>query len=170
MRHRFQELKPIVQGFELLVPVLWEKVEEKGSPAPLFLPSNPDELSNNNLYTETNLVIPTIVYYDCEAVLSKSLQYNDVKEAIDSQLDGLNRNKALGLLPKTIQQLTEPKYDLNTWEGIKLYRNKLLVESDWTQLPDAVADKDAWANYRKKLRDLPQEFELPYQVVFPKKP
>ena len=37
-------------------------------------------------------------------------------------------------------------------------RDRLLAESDWTQVPDAVnagADQDAWAAYRQQLRQLP---------------
>ena len=34
-------------------------------------------------------------------------------------------------------------------------RNRLLAESDWTQLPDAPVDATAWAEYRQELRDAP---------------
>lgn len=33
-------------------------------------------------------------------------------------------------------------------------RDRLLRESDWTQLPDAPVDQQRWAVYRKQLRDL----------------
>lgn len=33
-------------------------------------------------------------------------------------------------------------------------RDRLLVASDWTQLPDAPVDRDAWAIYRQQLRNL----------------
>jgi hypothetical protein len=74
------------------------------------------------------------------------------------------------LLPKTIDILTKPKYDLSTWGGVKAYREQLLKESDWTQLPDASANKEEWAEYRQKLRDLPELFDDPNSVVFPAKP
>lgn len=39
---------------------------------------------------------------------------------------------------------------------IRNERNKLLNESDWTQLPDTkVKDPVAWLEYRQELRDLP---------------
>ena len=38
---------------------------------------------------------------------------------------------------------------------LRAQRNLLLQNTDWTQLPDAVCNKDAWASYRQKLRDLP---------------
>jgi hypothetical protein len=33
-------------------------------------------------------------------------------------------------------------------------RNQLLLDSDWTQLPDAPADASAWKTYRQQLRAL----------------
>lgn len=41
-------------------------------------------------------------------------------------------------------------------------RNKLLRNSDWTQLPDVpLATKEAWAVYRQALRDLPNHVKWP---------
>lgn len=40
-------------------------------------------------------------------------------------------------------------------------RDRKLVECDWTQLPDATADKAAWAAYRQALRDLPSHQNWP---------
>ena len=56
------------------------------------------------------------------------------------------------------------------WEQIKLWRNAKLAESDWTQLPDAPVDKEAWANYRQALRDLPAQGGLADEAVFPVAP
>lgn len=49
-------------------------------------------------------------------------------------------------------------------------RNKRLRNSDWTQIPDAPVDKAAWAEYRQKLRDLPQNTTDPTNVTWPEKP
>lgn len=48
-------------------------------------------------------------------------------------------------------------------------RNVLLAGSDWTQLPDAPADKTAWAEYRQQLRDLPNDPAWP-NANFPDPP
>jgi len=56
------------------------------------------------------------------------------------------------------------------WEQIKLWRNSELAISDWTQLPDSPADKEAWAEYRQALRDLPAQGGLAEDAVFPVKP
>lgn len=39
---------------------------------------------------------------------------------------------------------------------LRRQRNAFLSESDWTQLPDAPVDRNAWAQYRQALRDLPE--------------
>lgn len=55
-------------------------------------------------------------------------------------------------------------------ERMRLYRNRLLAESDWAVLPDSPADKDAWALYRQSLRDFPESW-VPSEIVeFPDAP
>lgn len=36
---------------------------------------------------------------------------------------------------------------------VRSLRNRLLSESDWTQLADVSVDSEAWATYRQELRD-----------------
>ena len=45
------------------------------------------------------------------------------------------------------------------------YRNQLLTASDWTQLPDAPVDREAWAAYRQALRDLPNNVNWPNLIA-----
>ena len=49
-------------------------------------------------------------------------------------------------------------------------RNRLLSESDWTQVADAPVDKAAWAAYRQALRDVPQQAGFPVTITWPEKP
>lgn len=65
-----------------------------------------------------------------------------------------------------------PKYLL---QELRVKRNKLLVESDWTQFRDVVlADDEAWKTYRQALRDLPSQVEPKLNEdmdsLFPTKP
>ena len=49
-----------------------------------------------------------------------------------------------------------------SWEGIRMIRNYLLADCDWTQMPDADIDADTkamWTKYRAKLRSLPQDYD-----------
>lgn len=55
--------------------------------------------------------------------------------------------------------------------SVRLTRNQLLAETDWTQakdVPDAVSAK--WAPYRQALRDVPQQAGFPDNVTWPTKP
>ena len=52
------------------------------------------------------------------------------------------------------------------WQQIRSWRNRQLVLSDWTQLPDAPADSSEWASYRQQLRDIddtqsPDDYQPP---------
>lgn len=60
-------------------------------------------------------------------------------------------------------------YDQKAKE-IRVQRNQLLVESDWTQVSDAPVDKQAWATYRQELRDITTQEGFPFEVIFPVKP
>jgi len=50
------------------------------------------------------------------------------------------------------------------------HRDRLLAESDWTQLPDSSADKQAWADYRQALRDFPSTWVPGPIATFPTSP
>ena len=58
-----------------------------------------------------------------------------------------------------------------TWEQIKAQRNELLRQCDWTVLPDSpVSNQSDWLTYRQALRDIPQDFATPEEVVWPTLP
>ena len=55
----------------------------------------------------------------------------------------------------TIEELEAVKLELDK-EYVRNLRNRLLIESDWTQNRDVVLSNDAeWKIYRQNLRDLP---------------
>jgi hypothetical protein len=56
------------------------------------------------------------------------------------------------------------------FERMRLHRDRLLKESDWTQLPDSPVDREAWATYRQQLRDFPSTWAPGPTAEFPKPP
>ena len=56
------------------------------------------------------------------------------------------------------------------WAQVRVERDRLLAASDWTQVADAPVDAEVWADYRQALRDVPQDFASPDEVVFPAVP
>lgn len=53
---------------------------------------------------------------------------------------------------------------------MRLARDWRLAVSDWTQLPDAPVDREAWAAYRQALRDFPATWEPSEVCNFPLAP
>jgi len=54
--------------------------------------------------------------------------------------------------------------------AVRTQRDKLLSESDWTQVADAPVDQAAWATYRQSLRDVPAQSGFPHSIEWPIKP
>ncbi len=89
--------------------------------------------------------------------------------------DPSNRNYAEFLELQTLgyAELVEPQpiTPVTNWITVRVIRDLLLKESDWTTSSDApVANKEAWIEYRQALRDLPQDFSDPNEVTWPQKP
>ena len=55
-------------------------------------------------------------------------------------------------------------------ERMRLHRDRLLEESDWTQVADAPVDQQAWATYRQALRDFPATWTAGPEADFPDTP
>ena len=67
--------------------------------------------------------------------------------------------------PEEIQERTD-----NEANAVRQERDRLLEESDWTQLPDTPVDPAAWTTYRQDLRNVPQEAGFPWNVTWPTPP
>lgn len=64
-----------------------------------------------------------------------------------------------------------PPTDEEVAAQVRMERNNLLRETDWTQLADVPqATKDLWDDYRQALRDVPQQEGFPHEIVWPEKP
>lgn len=67
----------------------------------------------------------------------------------------------------------EPVLDSISWDQIRVERCDKLCSSDWTQVADSAlvtAKIDEWKVYRQALRDLPQTYTDPDDVVWPVEP
>jgi hypothetical protein len=71
--------------------------------------------------------------------------------------------------PKTQEELNA---DLeNKAMEVRLQRNALLAQSDWTQVKDVPNTiSQVWAAYRKELRNLPEQAKFPKVVTWPTDP
>ena len=63
--------------------------------------------------------------------------------------------------------------DARAWAQVRVERDRLLADCDWTQVADAPlsdSEKEAWAVYRQALRDVPQTQDDPDNIVWPETP
>ena len=59
------------------------------------------------------------------------------------------------------------------WRKIRKERNKLLKDRDYIMVSDitiTTEKKEEWTTYRQALRDIPQDYDSPDEVVYPTKP
>lgn len=59
---------------------------------------------------------------------------------------------------------------VNNETMMRHHRDRLLAESDWTQVADALVDRQAWATYRQALRDFPATWTESPEAEFPDTP
>lgn len=69
----------------------------------------------------------------------------------------------------------EAKEQAERLQAMRQERDRLLRETDWTQLPDSPLspqEQAAWAAYRKALRDLPSQVDSKgkSKILFPNPP
>lgn len=70
----------------------------------------------------------------------------------------------------TTKQWVDPRTPNTQWQSVRARRDRLLQESDWTQLPDVpLATKEAWAVYRQALRDITLQPD-PFNITWPTPP
>jgi hypothetical protein len=57
------------------------------------------------------------------------------------------------------------------WDNVRELRNTLLNQSDWTQLEDVmIENKMEWRVYRESLRNITEQSDNPFDIVWPTKP
>ena len=91
------------------------------------------------------------------------------KSVYNYLLNGVNNlNKEIYLNGDQLSLRDKPV--VITWDQIRDKRNYLLAQSDYTQMSDWPGDKTAWATYRQTLRDIPQTYSAPEDVIWPTAP
>lgn len=79
------------------------------------------------------------------------------------------RYKGTGKLISETRVDATPEDIAREWASVRDERNRLLAECDWTQVPDATVDKQAWLDYRQALRDITTQTD-PINIVWPTPP
>ena len=93
-----------------------------------------------------------------ESVPSGWVEFVPTTDTVDliTQTVAQTYNAELNQVIETVVDLANPT-DL-ILDSVRVTRDKLLAESDWTHMPDVVFNagiKAAWASYRQALRNVP---------------
>jgi hypothetical protein len=128
--------------------------------------------SNGDLYQYGNLKrnlseIKTIKEKDGVRVFSiNEKQYDDLADDCDASESG-----GVITIIKSAKWLENKTNE--AWRKIRNQRNQLLKDSDYIMFPDitiTAEKKEEWETYRQALRDIPQDYDSPDEVVYPDKP
>lgn len=135
---------------------------------PTFLPENTENVSNFYLLSDQELKTYGWLPY----TLINNPQENQV---LETTIIDILENEVVET--KVYRDMTQTEIDdrdlmiLNRkWKNVRAKRNRLLSDSDWTQLNDSPVDKTLWSIYRNQLRDIPQSFNDPDLIVWPTPP
>ena len=111
--------------------------------------------------------------------MKKYLDYENVLfiDGTSISKDLLNRDyvEALEEIKNGKAELIQPDFDASAelLAEVRSLRNRLLAESDWSQMPDSPLSpeqKQKWAEYRQALRDIPQSYPDFKGINWPTKP
>lgn len=68
------------------------------------------------------------------------------------------------------KQWVDPRTNQTEWVVVRNKRERLLLASDWTQLPDVeITNKSSWATYRQALRNITTQSD-PFNITWPTPP
>ena len=91
----------------------------------------------------------------------------NITEGIPTLIDGVYKQT----WNQTNASESEITYRIeNQWEEVRVLRNQLLTECDWTQLADIPTEtKELWISYRQDLRNITNQSN-PFNIIWPTKP
>ena len=81
-------------------------------------------------------------------------------------------DKQLLLLEEVVFYSDSLEAQPRTWESVRLKRDLLLKNSDWTMVTGATVNQREWSRYRQVLRDIPQTYKGldPLEIQWPEEP
>ena len=94
-------------------------------------------------------------------------------EVYGSETLTLDADRKVVVVVRSVEPMPQDQVDAITAakaREVRAERNKLLGDTDWTQVSDAPVDQTAWATYRQSLRDITAQAGFPHSVVWPAKP
>lgn len=134
---------------------------------PQSLPQNWSNVSN--FYLLGNDDLRTHGWYPVRFVPAEKTE-NDVVTGQSFVIQGNEVVQYEQIRPKTQEEIENENAIL--WQNVRNERNKLLLETDWTQISDApltTEQKTEWQTYRQELRNITNQID-PHNIIWPTKP
>jgi len=81
-------------------------------------------------------------------------------------------NTEYQIIKEWIEDGNKVEAETLTWDNIRIKRDQILRDTDWTMTTGATVDQAQWAAYRQVIRDIPQTYKdkTPDDVVWPTQP
>ena len=111
-------------------------------------------------------------FYDTDVVTYSSLPDDRIEITAQQRnefITEMNTNNKM-LVLEDGNLLLKIRPIIITWKLVRDKRNQLLDNSDYTQSSDFPGNREVWTSYRQLLRDIPQVYKNPEDVVWPPKP
>jgi len=142
-----------------------------------LLPNNWRHVSGLCTLKDDEVLLNRLGWYTVNKVM---IDYDSSLYHVTSYEYRFENNKVYEIpILTSVEPIPEENVFLLELERVRLNRDRLLMETDWTQLADVQSLHDnnwktAWANYRQQLRDLPNlcitgQINI-YEVIWPIKP
>ena len=148
-------------------------IENKIVEYPYTIQKMKQENTNVSFTNTIDVDYPTLAEYNVYRVFPTARpQFNSNTHRIELSEPVLKNDKWNEAWKVVELSLEEKQIIINSKKDEALaLRNRLLVESDWTQYRD-ISDEVAstWAPYRQALRDITTQPNFPHSVVWPVKP
>lgn len=108
-----------------------------------------------------------VAFYDLSSLIEKTIDNENIKECDVYKIELVyNTSYIENNYYNLLNQAKEDEYNKLAKE-IRDKRDKLLQDSDYLMNSDVVCDKNKVVIYRQALRDITNQAEFPYSVVFP---
>lgn len=139
---------------------------------PTTLPQNWKDVSNyvSNFYVLDDVSLRQYGWYPVRVVRSETTE----NKVVTGQLFVVEETEVVQYEQVRDKTTDELEQELTQkWINIRVERNTLLTESDWTQLSDSpifgTPLQEEWKEYRQALRDI-TNYPSPDVVIWPQKP
>lgn len=149
-----------------------------------YLPSSKQLISDGDLTLQYNLrpgAHDILLGYGFHYVKDNPPEYDWITQKLVKGDFEPIENSPYYQYPYTIEELTPEEIAINQekkrqldWIPFRQQRDQLLRDSDWTQIGDyslvSEEERVLWAAYREELRNLPETYPDPADIVWPTRP